>query len=69
MTYIGGGWYMKKSAKGLPPLRRTRISKKSQEKQDEMKKAIFVGIQIFTTFGKTDLIKDKWRTTYARQTA
>ena len=27
-----------------------------------------VGKQLFTTFGKTDLIKDNWRTTYARQT-
>ena len=32
MTYIGGGWYMEKSAKGLPPLRRPKLSKKSQEK-------------------------------------
>ena len=31
-------------------------------------KDIHVGIQLFTTFGKTDLIKDKRRTTYARQT-
>ena len=38
MTNIGGGWYMKKSAKGLPPLRRTTLSKKSQEGQDEIKK-------------------------------
>ena len=27
MTEIGGGWYMEKIAKGLPPLRRTKISK------------------------------------------
>ena len=27
-----------------------------------------VGIQLFTTFGKTNLIEDKIRTTYARQT-
>ena len=26
-----------------------------------------VGKQLFTTFGKSDLIHDKWRTTYARQ--
>ena len=32
MTYIGGGWYMEKSARGLPPLRRPKLSKKSQEK-------------------------------------
>ena len=30
MTDIGGGWYMVKSARGLPPLRRTKLSKKSQ---------------------------------------
>ena len=34
MTYIGGGWYKKKSAKGLPPLRRTKPSKKAQERLD-----------------------------------
>ena len=28
MTEIGGGWYMKKITKGLPPLRRPKISKK-----------------------------------------
>ena len=27
-----------KSAKGLPPLRRTKLSKKAQERQDEIKK-------------------------------
>ena len=35
MTYIGGGWYMKKIAKRLPPLRRTTLSKKAKERQDE----------------------------------
>ena len=30
MTDIGGGWYMEKSAKGLPPLNRSKLSKKSQ---------------------------------------
>ena len=38
MTDIGGGWYMKKSAKGLPPLRRNKLSKKAQENQDEIQK-------------------------------
>ena len=33
MTYIGGGWYMKKSARGLPQLKRTKLSKKSEERQ------------------------------------
>ena len=28
MTEIGGGWYMGKSAKGLPPLRRSKRTKK-----------------------------------------
>ena len=27
LTDIGGGWYMSKSAKGLPPLKRTKLSK------------------------------------------
>ena len=38
MTDIGGGWYMEKSARGLTPLRRTKLSKKSQERQDEIQK-------------------------------
>ena len=32
MTDIGGEWYMGENCKGLPPLRRTKISKKAQEK-------------------------------------
>ena len=28
MTDIGGGWYMEKSAKGLPPLKISKLSKK-----------------------------------------
>ena len=38
MTDIGGGWCMGKSARGLPPLRRTKLSKKAQERQDEIQK-------------------------------
>ena len=38
MTYIVGGWYMGKSAKGLPPLNISKLSKKAQEKQDEIEK-------------------------------
>ena len=34
MTEIGGGWYMEKRIKGLPALRRPKLSKKSQEKED-----------------------------------
>ena len=34
MTDIGGVWYMEKSARGLPPLNRTKLSKKAQERQD-----------------------------------
>ena len=30
MTDIGGGWYMKKNARGLPPLKRTKLSEKAQ---------------------------------------
>ena len=41
MTYIGGGWCMKKSAKGLPPSRITKLSKKVQEKQDEIQKTLY----------------------------
>ena len=31
MTDIGGGWYMEKSARGLPPLRITKLSKKQKK--------------------------------------
>ena len=41
MKDIGGGCYMEKSAKGLPPLRRTKLSKKSQEMQDEIQKKVY----------------------------
>ena len=30
MRDIGGGWYMEKSAKGIPPMMRTKLSKKAQ---------------------------------------
>ena len=41
MTDIGGGWSMGKGAKGLPPLRRTKLSKKSQEMQNEIQKKLY----------------------------
>ena len=41
MTDIGGGWYMEKSASGLPPLRRTKLSKKAQERQDEIQNKLY----------------------------
>ena len=34
ITDIGGGWYLKKCAKGLPPMKRTKLSKKAQETDD-----------------------------------
>ena len=40
MTEIGGGWYMEKITKAIPPLRIPKLSKKSQEKEDEIKKII-----------------------------
>ena len=36
MTEIGGEWNLEKIAKGLPPLRTSKLSKKSQEKEDEI---------------------------------
>ena len=33
---IGGGWYMKKKSKVLPPLKRSKLGKKSQDKEDEI---------------------------------
>ena len=41
MTKIGGGWYMEKSAKGLPPLSRSKLIKKAQDKEDEIKKKLY----------------------------
>ena len=41
MTDIGRGWYMGKTAKGLPASRRTKLSKKSQERQDEIQKKLY----------------------------
>ena len=37
MTDIGCGWYLKKCEKGLPPLKRTKLSKKAQERHDLIK--------------------------------
>ena len=34
MTDIGGGWYLKKCERGLPPLKRTRLIKKTQDRHD-----------------------------------
>ena len=41
MTNICGGWYMGKSAKGLPPSKRPKLSKKAQEKEDEIQKKLY----------------------------
>ena len=37
ITDIGGGWFLGKCAKGLPPLKRTKLSKKAQERNDLVK--------------------------------
>ena len=34
ITDIGGGWYLEKCKKGLPPLKRTKLGKKAQKRQD-----------------------------------
>ena len=36
LTYIGGGWYMEKNNKGIPPLRKQKLSKKAQKKYDKI---------------------------------
>ena len=41
MTDIGGGWYMKKISKGIPPLKRSKLSKKAQDKEDAIKKKLY----------------------------
>ena len=37
---IGGGWYMNKSNQDLPPLKKRRHIKKSQGKEDEIKRKL-----------------------------
>ena len=37
MTDIGGEWYMGKSAKGLPPMGRTKLQERQDEKNKNMK--------------------------------
>ena len=36
MTEVGGGWYMEKSAKVIPPLKISKLSKKAQDKEDDI---------------------------------
>ena len=38
MTEIGGGWYMEKITKGLPPLRRPKLSKNHKRSKMKLKK-------------------------------
>ena len=35
---IGGGWYMKKVTKGLPPLRKQKLSKRALDKDNTIKR-------------------------------
>ena len=37
---VGGGWYMKKIIQNLPPLNIRKLSKKSHEKEDEIKRKL-----------------------------
>ena len=41
LAEIGGGCYMRKMTKGLPPLRIKKLNIKSQQKDDEIKKKIY----------------------------
>ena len=41
LTDIGGGWYLEKSPRGLPQLKRTKLSKKAQERQDYIQKKLY----------------------------
>ena len=41
MTDIGGGWYLVKSARGLPPFKRKKLSKKLQERRDYIQKKMY----------------------------
>ena len=37
LTDIAGAWYMKKMSKKLPPLKKQKLSKKAQQKNDKIK--------------------------------
>ena len=41
MTDIVGGWYLKKCERGLPPLKRTKLSKKAQDRYDFILKNLY----------------------------
>ena len=41
LTDIGGRWYLAKSARGLPPLKRTKLSRRAQERQDVIQNKIY----------------------------
>ena len=41
ITDIGGGWYLEKCAKGLSPLKRTKLIKKAHERDDIIKNKRF----------------------------
>ena len=41
ITDIGGGWYLGKCAKGLTPLKRTKLSEKSQKRDNLIKNKLF----------------------------
>ena len=42
ITDFGGGWYLEKYKKGLPPLKRTKLGKKAQKSQDLTKNELFL---------------------------
>ena len=42
MKYIGGGCYMEKISNGLPPLKISKPSRKSQDKEDEIQKNVYM---------------------------
>ena len=37
---IGGGWYLQKLGQNLPPLKKSRLSKKSQKEEDEINRRL-----------------------------
>ena len=41
ITDIGGGWYLEKCKKKLPPLKRTKLGKKAQDHADLIKNELF----------------------------
>ena len=57
MTWICGGWYMEKVTKGLPPPRRTKLSKNHKRRSMRFKNYMrLIGIGMIGNYNYIDII-------------